>query len=173
VIFPLLVLIPVVGPLVATFLNMPQGGSITLTMLPIIIVSYHLGFKWGFTAGAVYGLMNLLMDFVVYHWASIFIDYIFAFGFISICSVFTKALKGNKVHFVLGIILGGFARYLMHGLSGVLLFAEYTPEGTHPFVYSFIIYNGPYMLGSVILCIVVGLLIYPSITKMLQDARHH
>ncbi len=173
VIYPLLVLIPVVGPFVAAFLNLPQGGSITLTMLPIIIVSFHLGFKWGFVTGAVYGLVNLLLDFVVYHWASIFMDYIFAFGLIAISAIFTQALKGNKKQFIIGIVLGGFARYLMHGLSGVVLFSEYTPEGMNSFFYSFILYNGPYMLGSVILCIVVGLSIYPTLTKILQDKRHN
>ncbi|HHU28973.1 TPA: hypothetical protein GXZ54_07440 [bacterium] len=160
---PFLSAIPVIG----IVFNMPYGGTVSLTMLPLIIVSYRLGFSWGLLSGIIYGIINQIIDGQVYHWASLFLDYVLAFGLISLSSLFRKnALNGNKVNFILGMIVGAFMRYLMHSLSGVLIFAEYTPEGTNPFVYSFVLYNGPYMSVSLILCIVVGLVIYPQLKKL-------
>lgn len=163
---PILSTIPIIG----IIFNMPYGGTVSLTMLPLFIAAYRLGFKWGFLAGVIYGIINQVIDIRFYHWASLFLDYIFAFGLISLCALFRRgAIDGNKTNYLLGMIIGAFMRYLMHSLSGVLIFAEYTPEGTHPFIYSFILYNGPYMLVSLILCIIVGLAIYPQLRKLTSN----
>ena len=50
------------------FLQMPQGGSITLaSMLPLMLFAYKFGTKKGVLAGFVYGLLQLIQNPVIYH----------------------------------------------------------------------------------------------------------
>ena len=92
------------------------------------------------------------------HWASIIFDYSLAFTFIGFAGIFKKTALTNNTHFVLGIVLGGFSRYLVHSIAGVIFWSEFAGD-FNPYFYSFIVYNLPYMAGSILLCIVVGLMI--------------
>ena len=59
------------------FMDMPQGGSVSLTMLPLLVISFRNGPKWGLIGGVLYAVINLLLDGKLYHWSSIFLDYLF------------------------------------------------------------------------------------------------
>lgn len=138
------------------FLHMPYGGSVSLGMLPIFIIAYKHGVKDGLVAGFIFGIMNFILGGLVIHWGSIFFDYFFAFTVLGFAGIFKQTEENSDRSFVNGILLGGFLRYLMHGVSGVLFFSQYAGE-EGAFIYSFVIYNLPYMAISVILCIIVGL----------------
>jgi thiamine transporter len=138
------------------FLHMPQGGSLSLGMLPIFLIAYRYGIKEGMIAGFVFGIIIFILSGYAIHWGSIFFDYIFAFTALGFAGIFKKnALLSNK-SFIAGIILGGFLRYIFHGLSGVIFFSAYAGD-FNPWFYSFIVYNLPYMLASIILVIFVGI----------------
>ena len=133
------------------FLHMPQGGSVGIGMLPIFIIAYKYGVRDGLMAGFVFGIINFILSGMVIHWGSIFFDYIFAYTVLGFAGVF----KGKANGFVNGVLFGGLLRYIMHGFSGMLFFSEWAgPEGA--FVYSFILYNLPYMFASIMLCLVIG-----------------
>jgi thiamine transporter len=137
------------------FLHMPQGGSISLGMLPIFLIAYRKGVGTGLIAGFIFGLFNYLLSPYFVHWAQVLIDYGFAFTFLGFAGLFKDGLENDK-SFVNGILLGGFLRYVMHSISGVIFFSEYAgAEGA--LIYSFVLYNLPYMLVSTVLCIIVGL----------------
>ncbi len=138
------------------FLHMPQGGSISLGMLPIFIISYRFGVKEGVMAGFVFGIVNFILSGYAIHWGSIFFDYIFAFSALGIAGIFKNTALSNNKTFIAGIVLGGFLRYIFHGLSGVIFFADFAGD-FNPWFYSFIVYNLPYMLVSIVLCIIIGL----------------
>ncbi len=165
------ILIAVAGVLEATstfipFLHMPQGGSASLGMLPIFFVAYKYGVKDGLVAGFVFGIINFALGGFLIHWGSIFFDYIFAFTVLGVAGIFRNTALINNRSFIKGIALAGFLRYLMHSISGVLFFSQFAgTEGA--FIYSFIIYNLPYMTISVVLCIVVGLSIKDRIANYL------
>ena len=45
------------------FLNLPFGGGFTVaSMLPIVVISYMYGMKWGFFSAAIYSLIQIVMD---------------------------------------------------------------------------------------------------------------
>ena len=45
------------------FLNLPFGGGFTIaSMLPIVLISYMYGIRWGIFSSAVYSLMQIVMD---------------------------------------------------------------------------------------------------------------
>ncbi|MBQ2734722.1 MAG: energy-coupled thiamine transporter ThiT, partial [Clostridia bacterium] len=48
------------------FLNLPFGGGFTIaSMLPIVIISYMYGIKWGLFSSAVYAVIQILMDLML------------------------------------------------------------------------------------------------------------
>lgn len=133
------------------FLEMPEGGSFSLSMLPLMIYGFRRGAKTGFIMGFVYGFLNFITDGYLLHWGSLFFDYFIPFALVgAIPGLFSKkAQEGTLVSIFLGVLLAGFARYLLHSFSGVIFFSENALDSGAWF-YSFIIYNLPYMLVSTI-----------------------
>ena len=133
------------------FLDMPMGGSASLTMLPIFVISFRRGPKWGIICGAVYSVINLLFDGKLYHWTSIFFDYLIAFGVLGIAGYFKVLLGDNKVKnslvFIIGTFFATLGRFVCATLSGMIAFET-------PFVAS-MVYNAPYIFVSMIMCIIV------------------
>ena len=142
------------------FLELPQGGSFSLSMLPLFIFGFRRGIKAGAIMGFVYGLVNFITDGYIIHWGSIFFDYLIPFTLVALSAgIFSRgAKKSSYKHIVLGVLIGGLLRYIMHGLSGVIFFAEYA-EG-NPWFYSFVLYNLPYMavstIGSLIFTLILA-----------------
>ena len=143
--------------------EMPQGGSVALTMIPILIISYRRGLLAGSISGVLYGLISLLFAGVVYHPMSILLDYVLAFGLIGVAGLFKRDWKG----IVLGTIVGISFRFLSSLVSGAVLFASYAPEGQNPWIYS-LVYQATYMVPELIICLVVMLLILFKAKRILD-----
>ncbi len=149
--------------------QMPQGGFVSLVLLPVIVVSLRHGFLYGFISGFVLGIISFMLDGLVIHWGSIIFDYVLAFSLVGLSAIFKKnALKGNLVNFILAITLASLARYLMHGISGVVFFSEYAGD-INVYFYSFIVYNLPYNLVSYLFMVVSGIIIYPSFKQLFKE----
>lgn len=136
----------------------PYGGSVTAgSMVPILIFSIRWGLGPGLLAGSVYGALQFILGPKwSFHILSILLDYVLAFGLLGLAGLF----KDFKKVF-LGITLGVSGRFLSSVLSGVIIFAAYTPEGMNPWVYS-MIYNGGYLIPELIIsCVLVGILYKP------------
>lgn len=144
--------------------EMPQGGSVALTMVPILFIAIKRGFAAGIITGAIYGLLSMLMAGVIYHPASILLDYVLAFGALGIAGVFKKGSRG----IVLGSVAGVGGRFICSLISGAVLFAEYAPEGQNPWVYS-LIYQATYMLPELIISVAVLLLLYNKAHRLFED----
>ena len=69
---------------------------------------------------------------------------------------------------VMGVVAGGTGRFISHFVSGVVYFSSYAPPGLSPVVYS-ILYNGSYMVPSVIICAIVIALLQKSKTIDIYD----
>jgi thiamine transporter len=110
--------------------------------------------------GFIYSLLNLLLDAELWHWASFFLDYIIAFSVIGLGYAGVLLLGQNKKGFTLMVIIGVFLRFVSHWFAGWLLFADYMPESfDSPYIYS-LVYNGYYLLPSMALIIIVGLVMF-------------
>ncbi len=143
--------------------EMPQGGSVALTMIPIFVVAIRRGPIAGMVAGAIYGVISMLIAGVVYHPMSILLDYILAFGLLGIAGAFKKNISG----IILGITSGTALRFVSSLISGAVLFAEYAPEGQNPWIYS-LGYQATYMLPELIICIVVTILLWYKANKIFE-----
>jgi thiamine transporter len=145
-----------------SFFSLPEGGSINLGMLPIFWLALRRGPKIGIFAGAVFGFVDLAIEPFVVHPAQLILDYPLPFACLGLAGFFRK-FKFSTVGPVLGVAVGGFARFLCHFTSGVIYFPMYAPEGMNVVLYS-AIYNATYMIPSIIICAAVILLLQRSKT---------
>jgi thiamine transporter len=137
------------------FFKMPQGGSITpASMLPIVMFAYVYGTPKGLLVALGYGLLQLLQDAYVVHWAQLIMDYILAFLPLALAGLFKKSMLP-------GVLVGGLGRLVFSTLSGVIFFAEYA--GTqNVWIYSSV-YNVTYVAPETAICFVIALI--PGVRK--------
>ena len=130
--------------------QMPMGGSISLEMIPLILLALRQGPLVGIVAGAAYGLLNLAIEPFIVHPVQVLLDYPLAFGALGLAGFFQPTVRGA----VLGTIVAVLARFLCHFISGVVFFASYAPEGWNVYIYS-AAYNAAYLIPSLIIAVVV------------------
>jgi len=163
----------------ATILNfvkvyeLPQGGSVSLEMLPIFFIALRWGLKEGLILGSLYGVLQLMLGAKIYYPLQAILDYPLAFGLLGIAGIVHNWLKveKNKKNLILislSILVGSFLRLVVHTISGVLFFAEYAPKEQNIWLYS-AGYNLSYMLPEAIITIVVMIILIRSLPEFIKD----
>lgn len=69
----------------------PQGGSISLVMIPIIVLAFRRGWMAGVVAGFLVGIIKLLLGGYVVHPVQLILDYPLPYAVIGLAGLF--ALK--------------------------------------------------------------------------------
>lgn len=154
------------------FLELPNGGSLTPAMFPVLLFAVRWGWKDGLLGGLVLGILQFMFDggFAL-GWQSILGDYLLAFTALGLAGVF----RGRRWGIFAGTVLGCAGRFLVHYVVGATIWAEYMPEEflsmtmTSPWLYS-LLYNGVYMLPNMALALVIGALLYRPMGRYLTGA---
>ncbi len=146
--------------------QMSFGGSISLEMIPLILLALRQGPVVGVVAGVVYGFLNLAMNPFVVHPVQVLFDYPLAFGALGLAGFFRPTVRGA----ILGSIVAVSARFLCHFVSGVVFFASYAPEGWNPYVYS-AAYNAAYLIPSLAIALVVVVVLLRALEGAQPSAR--
>ena len=140
------------------FFSLPDGGSITLNMLPIFIYCVRWGLGPGMLASFTFSLLQLLLDGAfAWGWQSIIGDYIIAYTGLGFAGLFAKKKNG----FYWGSLFGALCRFAVAWVVGATVWGEYMPDSffgmtmTSPWFYS-ALYNGSYLLINTVLCLIVG-----------------
>lgn len=137
----------------------PNGGSVSLVMIPIFLVALRWGIRAGLLSGLLLGLLKLLFGGTILHLYQAFIEYGFAFTVIGLAGIFSVKLKqaiqeGKNAlifsYILIGTLLGSGLRFLAHFYGGIVFWGEFAPEGQPVWLYS-LLYNGSYMLPSFII----------------------
>ncbi|OEH94367.1 energy-coupled thiamine transporter ThiT [Bacillus solimangrovi] len=154
-----------------SFQPWPQGGSVSLSMIPVFLVAFRWGLSGGLFAGLILGLLNMMFGGYIATPVQAFLDYIAAFSLLGIAGLFAKPamkqLKQNNkelaaLYVTAGVLLASFLRFLCHFTAGVVFFGEYAPEGTPVWLYS-LLYNGSFMLPIFVIgAIVMNVLVLNS-----------
>ncbi len=147
-----------------------NGGSVSTAMIPIIIVALYFGILEGVVAGLIVGTIQLTLGAYVVHPVQFILDYTLAFGLVGMSGIFRNKSEiiTKKVFIILSVITAGGLRFLSHYFSGIIFFGEYAPDGQPVWLYS-LIYNGAYMLLSVIICVIILILLLPRLKKILEN----
>ncbi len=138
------------------FLNLPFGGGYTVaSMLPIVIVAYMYGAKWGIFTAFCYSIIQMILSltqgaggtvmalFMPNHenfmgytagvWIVI-IDYLVAYTVLGLGGIFRNKIKSKTAALVAGVIAALSLRYLAHIVSGYIFYGAwaewfFTQEG--------------------------------------------
>lgn len=136
--------------------HLPFGGSITLlSMLPVVLLSYRHGVKWGLFSAFVYSLLQIVTGFddvkaffipEDYNLAAsmgiIFLDYIVAYTVLGFGGIFRNNIKNSSRALVCGSVFALLMRYVVHIISGAVFFGAWAEW--------FFTQDGFYEIGSVI-----------------------
>jgi thiamine transporter len=132
--------------------TMPQGGSVSLEMLPLLFLAVRRGIGPALVAGGMYGFLQLILPGAfIYHPAQVALDYPLAFmavaaaGLVRVTS--WRTLAG-------AVAAGSSARFVFHFLSGLIFFGSYAPHWEAPWLYS-ITYNLLYLVPEAVITVVV------------------
>lgn len=141
-------------------LKMPQGGSVSLSIIPLMMASYHLGFKKSLIVAALSFVVRFMIKApTIVHWFQFLADYIFAFGAYSIAGLF-KDRKVGEVTLPMGVLHANFLRFMFHNIAGWVFFAEYYPGNVFKGV---MVYNATYMVPTLIYSFILMMFIKPRL----------
>ena len=143
--------------------ELPNGGSLTPAMFPILLYSLRHGVGRGLTAGFVFGLLQLLFDGAyAWGWQSMILDYLLAFTPLGLTGLF----KGKAWGIFPGTVIGCLGRFIVHHISGVTIYRIIEPTEVPGFgtfdnanLYS-LVYNGSYMIPNMILALILAGVLY-------------
>lgn len=141
----------------------PNGGSIDVAMLPILVFGLRAGVGWGFGAGLIYGLLQYFLgNGIAIDWTSMVVDYLVAYALLGLGA-------GVGYHFrrggaVVSTVVGCVLRFLAHLIVGVYVWGKYMPDVflglpmQDEWFYS-LLYNGTFMGIDFVLCMILMLLL--------------
>ena len=144
-------------------LDLPYGGSVTIgSMLPVIIISYRHGWKWGTLTGFVFAVIQQLLGLkslsYVTTWQSvvavILLDYILAFTVTGLGGLFRRHLKQPTALFT-GSVAVCLLRYVCHVISGATVWAGLSIPTNAALLYS-LGYNATYMIPETIVTAILA-----------------
>ena len=134
--------------------EMPFGGQVTLVaMLPVVLISYRYGVKWGFVSGFCYALLEMALgaktvsaafqpgyfgdDTMIFKAILMcLLDYLVAYTMMGLGGIFRDKIKNPGTSLMCGSLVALGARYLSHSvrlpavlrLGGVVLHAGWLPR---------------------------------------------
>lgn len=136
------------------FLNMPTGGSVNIALIPVVICSFHLGYKSGMLVGALWWLVSSLLGLNNYYLNLVqyILDYIVPSVIVGAASIF---YRHNKMHEIqLGILLTMFIRTTSVLISGAIFWFDGASNSVPAWLYT-CSYNLPYSIATTIMLMIV------------------
>ena len=164
---------------------MPFGGQLTLcAMLPIVLISWRHGVKWGLTAGFGYSLVQMALGADVVTAAfqpgyfgdgtmlgraliMCLCDYVLAYSLLGLGGCFRNTVKNKGLSLMCGTLVATGARYCAHIVSGYVLFAGwaewfFTQEGFPAWGAALVESLSPQVLGFVYSVVYNGMYMIPE-----------
>lgn len=159
--------------------EMPFGGSVTLfSMLPIVLMSYRHGTKWGLLTAFAHSLLQLIMGIknvgycatLAAQIACILLDYVLAFSVLGLAAALSKPIKNRTAGVCVGTAVVCALRFVCHFLSGIFLWGSYKEyydwaADMPTWLYS-LVYNGNYMLLETIITVVGAVILVRGAAKL-------
>ena len=166
--------------------EMPFGGQVTLvSMLPVVLISYRHGVKWGLVTGFAYALLEMAIGaktvaaafqpgyfgdgaMLVNALIMCAMDYVVAFTVLGLGGCFRNRIKNPGLGLLCGTVVALGARYLAHTASGYILFSGwaewfFTQEGFPAWGAKLVESLSPQMLGFVYSLFYNGMYMVPEI----------
>lgn len=137
---------------------LPQGGSVSLGMLPIFIFAIRRGGTAGISAGLTVGLLRLFLGGYVVHPLQALLDY-------PVASALLGAAGFFRTNRYFGVVAAAFLNLSASVLSGAIFFSEYAPEGMNVWLYS-LLYNASVVIPEAVISMALIYFILPRLDKI-------
>lgn len=132
-----------------------NGGSVSIAMVPIFLMSYKHGLKGGLLIGLLVGSIQILWGYMV-HPVQVLLDYTLAYGVLGLAGIakrfFSENNLKNNIVIIVSILIVCFLRLICHVISGVVFYAT-------PF-WGSVAYNASFIILSTPLCIILTCILY-------------
>lgn len=145
-----------------TVYTLPMGGSITaFSQVPIVVIGYRHGYKWGLGTGLVYGILQMFLQGlgnfayvsgITAYLILILMDYLLAFMSLGLGGALFSRHK-SAISVGAAAAVGSALRFICHFVSGVTIWGDYAGGWQNVWIYS-LTYNGSYMLAECIITVV-------------------
>ena len=166
--------------------ELPFGGQVTLvSMLPVVLISYRHGMKWGLVAGVGYALLEMALGaktvaaafqpgyfgdgtMIVNALIMCLLDYLVAFTVLGLGGLLRDRVRSAGAGLAVGAVVALGARYVAHIASGYILFSGwaewfFTQEGFPAWGASLVEALSPEMLGLVYSVVYNGMYMVPEL----------
>lgn len=166
--------------------SLPYGGQITVaSMLPVVLIAYRHGTKWGFISAFTYALLEMVIGMknvsaafmpgyfgdgtmILKAILMCLLDYILAFTALGLGGIFRNRIKNPGVSLMCGSIVALFGRYVCHVLSGYILFSGwaewfFTQDGFPAWGAQLVEALNPALLGWAYSLVYNGMFMLPEI----------
>lgn len=164
---------------------MTFGGQLTIVcMLPVVLISYRHGVKWGLVAGFTYSLIQMALGagtvtaafqpgyfgdgtMILNALIMCVLDYVLAFTLLGLGGIFRGRSKNSGLSLMWGSLVALGGRYLAHVLSGYILFSGwaewfFTQDGFPDWGASLVASMSPRMLGLTYSLVYNGMYMIPE-----------
>ncbi len=179
-------------------MELPHGGSITLlSMLPLVVMSFRHGAKWGLFTAFVHSLLQLFMGLknlaycqtVGAQVGCVLLDYLLAYTALGLACVLAKPIKNKLTGAALGTLGVCLLRYLCSTLSGYVVWKDYDyafewmtqfgwgaiianmGENALCWLYT-AVYNATYMLPEAVLTTIGAVILYKTLPRLFAAQAH-
>ena len=165
--------------------ELPFGGQVTLvSMLPVVLISYRHGVKWGLVSGAAYAMIEMAIgaktvtaafqpgyfgDGVMILNALIMclLDYLVAYTALGLGGIFRNKIENRGKALCCGVLVALGCRYVAHIFSGYILFAGwaewfFTQDGFPAWGASLVASLSPTALGMLYSIVYNGMYMIPE-----------
>lgn len=165
--------------------ELPFGGQITLvSMLPVVLISYRHGVKWGLVSGLAYAMIEMAIgaktvaaafqpgyfgDGVLIMNALIMcvLDYVVAFTVLGLGGIFRDRIENRGKALCCGALVALGCRYVAHIFSGYILFSGwaewfFTQEGFPAWGANLVSSLSPTALGMLYSIVYNGMYMVPE-----------
>ena len=166
--------------------ELPFGGQITLvSMLPVVLISYRHGVKWGLVSGLCYALLEMAIGMktvtaafqpgyfgdgvmLVNAFIMCALDYLVAFTVLGLGGCLRNKVENPSAALALGSVIALLLRYVSHIVSGYILFSGwaewfFTQEGFPAWGAGLVESLSPEMLGLTYSVVYNGMYMIPEI----------
>lgn len=157
-------------------IDLPYGGSVTVAhMVPVLLIAYRYGTRWGLFSGLVYGLLQMLLgmknlSYATSFWAGlaiVLLDYLAAYLFL-MAGAWFKKLAAQPIAVTVGAVCACGLRYLCHVITGATVWAGLSVPSSAALKFS-LVYNATYMLPETIVTVAAAL----YLSSVLDFSRDH
>ncbi len=155
--------------MVLSFIPMQIGSSfsVSLGMIPMTLYALRRGFKAGFFAAFLWGLLHFFGNIYILSVTQVIIEYVVAFGFAGFAGFYAEPLhkvllknekkKGYKYIWEASFI-GTFARFFWHFVAGVVFWGSYALWGMSPIIFSLVMNGASALATSIVTGIILSIL---------------